>query len=282
LATNTTQKFIYVYGFARGGTNILWNILQSHPQVVSPIKEMNQILGRKTKLPKAIQKKLISASAAEGFHKGWMTRMVNKRMAERKQANLTHPENREQQPGVQYTAETLTQAAICAKGINEDYQYLPLLAATYEQLYPIGLVRDGFALCESMVRRGFPFSFAVDTYLEIGKQLMQAEQDGQLVIRFEQMIETPFAVAESCYSHCQLTPEKLEQLRLKVKKTLQKTGEHDAAYGTENKKYWFTAETIGDLLNPDINQTQKAQLGEQDREEFGNRTLEVLEYFGYA
>ncbi|MFW5987138.1 MAG: hypothetical protein ACOCPU_02870 [Methanohalophilus sp.] len=38
------HKVIIVNGMQRGGTNIVWNLLQSHPDVVSPIKETGELI----------------------------------------------------------------------------------------------------------------------------------------------------------------------------------------------------------------------------------------------
>ena len=37
---------IFLTGFARGGTNIAWNLVQSHPDVTTPIDEIGQLRRR--------------------------------------------------------------------------------------------------------------------------------------------------------------------------------------------------------------------------------------------
>ena len=37
-------KFIIINGIQRAGTNVVWNIVQSHPDVVSPILETGEVV----------------------------------------------------------------------------------------------------------------------------------------------------------------------------------------------------------------------------------------------
>lgn len=38
------EKTIVINALARGGSNILWNMLQSHPQVCSPLRGPGRLL----------------------------------------------------------------------------------------------------------------------------------------------------------------------------------------------------------------------------------------------
>ena len=92
------EKVIVLAGWAHGGTNIVWNLLQSHPEICSSGVETGELLRRSPALLAGL-----IASGACGL--GAVRRFVDRRLFEAKMSNLASPENRFVTEGVAYTSE---------------------------------------------------------------------------------------------------------------------------------------------------------------------------------
>ena len=69
------KKIILIAGYSRGGTNLLWNILQSHPDIASPIYETGTIL-RKHK-PLKFSKIINLLKKAGILHTAFVYRLID-------------------------------------------------------------------------------------------------------------------------------------------------------------------------------------------------------------
>jgi hypothetical protein len=82
-------------------------------------------------------------------------RLVDKRLYNFKLRNLGDPYNGFKVEGVPYTREEIAKTGVCLKSINNTMFATPFFYRVYgKRLYAIGIVRDGYAICESWVRRG--------------------------------------------------------------------------------------------------------------------------------
>ena len=62
---NKFEKLIQVVGLCRGGTNIVWNIIQSHPEIIGTGYELNEIIGKRSGIS-FVEKSLLEFSALSG------------------------------------------------------------------------------------------------------------------------------------------------------------------------------------------------------------------------
>ena len=275
------QKVIVLNGLARGGTNIAWNILQSHPNIVSPIYETNQIIGRRSML--APFRFLLN----KGFKLPWIRTQVRRRFNTYKIKNLNSIDNQYKYDGMRYTREEIDRATLCIKGVcshrNWDLGYSELFHATFAEIYFIGLVRDGFAICESWKRRGVSPKRSGNLYARFCEKLMHdaGKYPRYKIVRFEDILAAPFEMARLLYAFVEEEKSDIQKLRIKAKKTLDPERIHTHRYGDLNRKYWFTQETIGDIIRYDINQVQQKELSEQDRKDFLNEAKEAMQHFSY-
>lgn len=276
------KKAVILNGLARGGTNITWNILQSHPNIVSPVFETNQIIGGRSLL--APLKPLLTR---EGLSYPFIRNYVNHRFSRYKLKNLSVDDNKYKTDGLLYTKEEVQQATLCIKGIcshnNWDLHYSELLYHSFQETYFISLVRDGFAVCESWKRRGVSPRTSGLLYARYIEQIIRDAEKfrNYKIIRFEDVLSSPFDMAHELFHFIRESPEKVQKLRIKVKNTLNREKRHLAHYGEENRKYWFTPSTIDQIIRTDINQVQNSGLSEKDKKEFQQEAQEALQHFHY-
>jgi hypothetical protein len=270
------EKVIVLSGYCYGGTNIAWNLLQSHPQICSPIGETGQIFHQSMFL--RICHAIPNALLAPG-----LVRKMDRVFYDMKRANLTHEDNRFIADGVLYEPRQVEEAVLCFKSVNYDINLTEELLRVYPDLYFIALSRNGYSLCDGYLRRGYTATDFGRIYREIAAIMARyAKSISRFkLIKFEDVLTDPFGVAEELYRFVEVTPPKIDKLRLKVKKTIEKTGEHSVSFGSEKRKYWFERDTIAELLKGDIDNTQKERISSKDRSDFEEQGRFGLEYFGY-
>jgi hypothetical protein len=285
------SKMIVVNGFRRGGTSILWNILESHPQVCSPLRETGQIIYEEVFRwlhPKAAERVLrgllthyrsIGSSLDE-----YLARNIQQVLWRKKLENLTHQDNKEKFDGMDYTLEEVRDAVLCLKSVDWDCYLSDYFVHHFEGPFFVGLIRNGYAVCNGWMRRGESARKAGKAYRMIAERLIEDEQryKNYILVRFEDMLTDPFSVAAKLFKFAELHPTRLEKLRLKSKRILSQNGDHQVRFGTEERKYWLTKDQITDFLDPDIDTTQTHFLSREDRSRFAQQAKPMLDYFGYS
>jgi hypothetical protein len=267
-------RVIILSGFARGGTNIAWNILQSHPDICAPMYETGELFSRSWSLRLC---GLLSGRTDA------CQRIIDTSLFRSKLISLEHPDNKFIAEGKIYTKKQVANAALNLKSVNNDIFLTDTLLKVYPDLYFIGLVRNGYALCDGYLRRGGTATEAGRLYHRIAKEMKRYSDiiPRFKMIKFEDILQQPFDIAEELFTFTDVSPKKLERLRLKSKKVINKQGEHKATFGKENRKYWFDRNNIGQILNPNVNQTQMDRLTDETIHEFNREAGFALEFFGY-
>lgn len=165
---------IFVNAFARGGSNILVNLLLSHPNVCSPSGEIQEVFRGGTRaepqwrtmykrirygLPLVLSSgdtRVISAwnFAPRRELSHWATRHIDWVLYREKLAARHEQHNRFVREGITYTDSQIAQARLLCKNLNGLILMTDNLAAMYPDATFFGLIRNGLALCEGYVRRG--------------------------------------------------------------------------------------------------------------------------------
>ncbi|MCB0208241.1 MAG: sulfotransferase [Anaerolineae bacterium] len=281
------QDVVVINAFTRGGSNILWNILQSHPDICSPIYETGQVL-YPFKGAWIIGDILRPIYASEAICKHLLIKLIgpwiDRRLYTFKLKNLNNEDNRYRYENVPYTKAQLETTTLCLKSIDQDIKLNRLLSTIYEKIAFIGLVRNGYALCEGWMRRGLSAKSAGILYQSVVDKLLEDKNYylRHLILRFEDILTNPFGTAHLLYKFLKLDPVQLNKLRLKSKRIINNTGDHKAAFGEENKKYWFNQSEIEKVLISDISKTQANRLSEHDRRQFEAYAKSALQYFNYG
>lgn len=286
------QRIIIINGIARGGTNLLWNIMQSHPLICSPIYETGGILKSNNPYLYILSNKLNTLGVltnAEIFTeiglslKKRISKHLDSSLYSYKLKNIDDTNNQWKNENSKYTFEEIKNCILCTKSLNSDIFLTPHLINLYPNIKIINIVRDGFSICESWKRRGHKADKIGKLYSTyVNKMIDLTEKyDDSTVVKFEDLLQNPFKISKQLFEFCELEPTKLEKLRLKSKKTLSQNGEHRKHFGQEHKKYWFDQESINNFLISNINNTQKNNLSVQDIKAFEKYAKSTLEFFNY-
>jgi len=270
------KKVVVLSGFARGGTNIAWNLLQSHPGICSPIFETGEIFRKSWTLR-------LCRFISEQFAFTQCNRLIDAQLFKFKLQTLEHPDNKFIAEGKLYTNEQVAKTVLCLKSVDDDIFLTDLFLRVYPDLYFIALSRNGYAVCDGHIRRNGTAAEAGRLYNRIAEKMKRyADLIPQFkVIKFEEILQRPFDVAEDMFYFLDVSPRRLEKLRLKSKKVTNNQGEHRVTFGTQNRKYWFDRNTINQILDPNVNQTQINRLPNSTIDEFRRKASSALEFFEY-
>lgn len=270
-------KVIVLSGFGRGGTNIAWNILQSHPDIVAPPYETGEIFKKSLmlRLLSYVRNHDLSPSAYN---------IIDKILFDFKMKSFTHPDNRYCYEGVPYSAEKMKQTVLCLKSVNKDIYLTSLLLKTYPDLYFIGLARNGYALASGYVRRGRSVKKTGRLYSEISGEMERYSKmlPRFKLIKFEDIVDRPFDMAEELYTFLDMDTTEVTKLRFKSKKILNGEGRHITKFGNENTKYWVDRDHIEKIIDKDINKKQMQGLTGELIEDFNRESGSAFDFFQYT
>jgi hypothetical protein len=285
---------IFLNCFSRGGSNILWNIYLSHPQVCSPIQETVQIFrggwrGTRAGLTAALlsqqwrlfdqkylqPRKPLSRPAQE---------FIDRTFYEWKLKTITDEEMRCKTETAVYKLEEVQQARLVAKNNNG----LAFLSDIWHTIYPdtvsIALVRNPLALYESYQRRRFMKSIDefVSFYCHISQKMLNdaARYEHYHIIRFEDIMADPIGMTEKLYKLSGLDLAPIDKMRFKAKSHFNQNGKHTTRY-EEGQHYWFTFDQVRQFLEPKINELQIQRLPPRDVATIKKQTQTVASAMGY-
>lgn len=277
------HRVIVVNGFRRGGTSLLWNLVQSHPSVCGPGRETGEILFDDVfrRAPALARSILTSSRMRPTPLVHLMGHVVDRALYARKMTNYGRSERYE---GVPYSLHDVQAAALCLKSVDEDIALTEFFNRVYTDAAFVALMRNGYALCNGWMRRGMSAWQAGRLYRRIGQGMIERERclSRYRIVKFEDVLRDPFGVAESIFAFIGVEPVRLPKLRLKVKKVLRDQTAHEVPFGAEGQKYWTDATHIADVLDQHIDSRQAALLTRQDRLAFAKHAAPVLDHFGYS
>ena len=301
---------IFVNTFARGGSNIVWEILQSHPDVSSPIEETDKIIWQEAGPWKNAVNMWLSLRGGYPFphlqKEGgyWMSNYgifhannyeerklntfsrnyLDQLLYRWKLKNIDHQFNKYKTQEEIYTLDELAQTRVVAKHVNGLIFLTPALIDMYPNSIHFGLVRNGLALCESRLRR--------KTFKEAGKfgvlyekivaRLIEyeARYPNFHLLKFEDLLANPKKFVTDLYDKAGLSYSDKISVRLKAKKFVNSDGIHDTNF-EEGSKYWVDIDNFYEFVNPDINENQIKRMSVKDQQlflKFAGKSMERLEY----
>ena len=200
----TMKRAIVINSFGRGGSNILMNMIGSSPGVLMAGKEFWQFYHYGPSLAPKIYRRL-------GVRPG---KMVSKSTFSARRFRDRLGKSIEESISTDYQ---LWKAR--ALGLDlVDYvlfkvtEYDIFLNAEIESQFDettfIGLVRNGYGLCDSWKRRGMPARMAGRVYAHIAGQMI-AERNSRhnyMLVRFEDLASNPLGFLDRLYEHLALPP----------------------------------------------------------------------------
>ncbi len=304
------HKPVFLNSFARGGSNIVWEILQSHPDACAPIAETDKIIWTKAGRWKGVINVWLSLRGGyllprlkkeKGF---WMLNYglfhannynerglnkfarnyLDKLLYTWKLKNLHHPFNKYKTKDEIYTLEELEQTRIAAKHVNGLIFLIPALIEMYPDSVHFGLVRNGLALCESRLRRntfkdagkfGIMYNKIVSKFIEY-----EARYPNFHLLKFEDLLAHPKEFVCKLYDKAGLSYRNKISVRLKAKKFVTSEGKHETTL-KEGSKYWIDMDNFFDFVNAEINENQIKRMPLEAQQDFLKYAKESMEKLGY-
>lgn len=288
---------IVVLGFQRGGTNILVNLLSSHPDTQRLGAELHEVFyGRHGRPVSAWAKRALAAPILLASSRDvlWPYNLAEReplpRLAAhyadailfanrwtRYRANDRHESARSQRHRAR--------ARLVAKGVNGLAFATPLLRDLYPDVHFVALVRDGYALCESWIRRGWDAERSARVYQAVCDriELDSTRFPNYHVVRFEDLIGDPLSVLTHLYAGVELSGGVPANLKLQAKATIDASGAHRLSFGERDRQIvWVPQDRLSDYLSSDVNEHQRRNLSKQQSEVIEAIAGRALLRFGYA
>ncbi len=295
------ERPIFLVGFSRGGTNLVLNLLRSHPDVCSPRGETHEVFRGKPTEPWPVRRakwlRALPIRLREGrdvFDPGdWTPRAaLHPRSCRRIDAILwaeklraREPgQNRWKSPGVAYTPDEIAAARLLCKNVDGLVRLSGELARIWPDATFLALVRNGFAVCEGQARRGADLAQAASRY-ELGCRTLAADAErlpNFHVLRYEDLVAAPQEGLKRLYQAADLDIGRVEKLRLETKPVIDVDGEHRIALGGEAKRMlWYDLDDFARHFRTDANANQRARLSPEDEACIAERCDWSLGRFGY-
>ena len=288
--------------FARGGSNLLVNLLASHPGVCISRGETNKVFKGQTRLDTkwTVLKKsllyhypLLLLSGQNIFdarslkpRKPVSSRVMNyidKIFYEGRFTALHETYNLFKTEGIEYSKEELKACRLLTKGLNGLVFTTDVLSKMYPDAVFFALVRNGLAICEGRVRRGSSsVKFAHDYNTIVNKMHAYNEQMSNYhILKYEDMVTAPIDFLKQVYQIADLDVSSVEKIRLESKPIMDETGQHGLTKGHNRQVFWYDLEDVNKHIRSDINENQIKQLKPKDRDKFLSIAGSTMEKLGY-
>lgn len=297
---------VFVLGFQRGGTDLLWYLLLSHPRMGRTRGETHQLFRGKwgkggprdafaSNLRRLARYLPVLLLQREDVFSPRLLRprrpftRLTERLVDRAffQARLQAREpqqNLYRARGVRYTAAELRETRLLAKNVNGLVFLTPNLQAMYPDARFVVLVRNGFAVCEGLVRRGMSVHDAARLYALGCRRMLDDARDNPrvLVLRFEDLLDDPPHAARRVYRHCGLDIGEVEEFRFVAKPVASSGGAYAAPPGTvQGELVWCALHDLERYLRRDVNRRQIERLGADARAAIARAAGDELRALGY-
>lgn len=284
--------------FSRGGSNILWNILLSHPEVCSPIEETLQIFRFDRRAPRWAGLQAAWLTGQWNFFDQWNLNdrkpvsaraqaFIDETLFQWKLRTLEDDEMRWKDHDTVYTRAEVEASRLVMKNNNG----LASLTERFLDMYPdavfLALVRDPIPLYESHKRNGTPVSSSPEAFASFYESMVwRIQADAQKwkscrILRFEDILREPILSIQKIYSFAGLDISQVPQMRFKAKPHMRADGSHTTDF-KEGRHYWFAYEEIPQMLEPEVNQYQVSKLPAGELERLRANTRAIRVELGYA
>ncbi len=295
------KRPIFITAFAYGGSNILLNLLRSHPDVCSPRGELNEVFkGRleepmRTRIVKMLR--YLPCMLAEGrdifrFNsweprrpfKSFTQKQVDKILFDDKLRATGTNQNKYKSENELYTKEEIAQARLLSKNLDG----LILCSIEFSRMYPdavfFGLVRNGYAVSEGHLRRGHKVEKIAKHY-DVGcKQMLEDVKriPNYHIIKYEDIIADPLASLKKIYQLAGLDIGKVKKVRLEAKKVIEADGSHQVVQKRGWKDLvWYPLEEFPKHFRADANENQIKRLTQEQKDAITRLAEPSLRHFGY-
>ena len=288
---------IFVNGFQRGGTTILMNLVSSHPGVQILSSEVHQVFyGRETESLKKWARRFFYAAPlfiTARRHILWPYRLYERRLLPYPMLRyidllfyvhkLTAADERNLDNSNTSPLRHKARARLAGKCVNGVVLATPIFAHMYPDATFIALVRNGLALCEGFIRRGWSAERLGHMYQTICERMIydSTRLPNYHIVRFEDMLQDPAATTRKIYEYAGLDINETKKFKLEARKSMSQNGRRSTTFGQEKELQWYNLAEISNCLRQDVNENQIARLNESDKAEFLQQAQASMSHLGY-
>jgi hypothetical protein len=287
-------KPIFLLGLSRSGTNLLMNLLRSHPDFCCPRGEIHEVfLGKNSdsssqKLWKRV--KSLPIFWAEGYNvfqgNDWTPRpqfrqvsklALDHRLYSERYLADSESQNLYRKTGQPYTISELRNARLVCKCLDAQTYLTPALRDTFPDSQFVALVRHPLAICEGRSRRGYlsPLDFAprcrevYDWLLQLNSQLTNFK-----ILKYEDLTVKPTSVLATLFDFLQVSGSEIDEFRMESK---------ESRHGTLSEKevVRYPAPQLASHFRADMNSTQIERLSKREKGQITKICSDVMERLGY-
>ncbi len=279
------RRLVLVSGFSRGGTNVVWNLICSHPAILSTGVELNEIMGRATSIPMR-SKIWVELFAISRFSapKNAVAFLCD-RIISTAERYAREGWGRWKSLETLYSDTEVRSLPICTKSVsswspgplfsllqrNCPLKYNPLLLKGFGGVKTIYVLRDGEALCNGWMRRGCTPENAGYWYARIVRKMIadyKHRPDDVCFVHFKDVLKDPMEVGQRLRSFVELPLVKLANYHLKAKPVLRENGARETQRGAAQEMIWIPASELTEFIVPGVDDIQSAMLSSTQREDF--------------
>jgi len=293
---------IFIHAYARGGSNIIMNLLLSHPDVCLSNGETHKVFkGTKwdptwRRLKKRIMYDYpIRLLTREDFFNPKnlnfrrpvsenVKHFVDKIFYDGRFTTMIPTHNLYKYEGVEYTKNEIANCRLLTKGLNG----IVFTGDMFSRMYPdatfFGLVRNGLAVCEGHVRRGHDAEEFGIIFKTVAEQIMRYsdQMDNYTLCFYEEMTSNPLRFMKDIYLAADLNADSVNKVRLQSKGLMQASGERIHLKGSDRQVFWHEKTELSNFVKSDINENQIRQLSRRDKNQFLSAAGAVMERLGYS
>lgn len=278
-------RVVILNGMQRGGTNIVWNLLQSHPALVSPVYETGQVI-----FPLWMGRGRLGRLARTGFRLAVRARIpaalaqVDAALHRYKLCTLEHEDNRYKSPCEIYRRSEIEASVLVTKSLGDDVVLTPALADYFPDSRCISVVRNGLAVAEGWIRRGATPGHAAAAYVRFTREVFCQERvlPRHLVVKFEDCLADPVGQLQRMCRFIGVDSAEIGKIRLKAKSVVDAAGNHRTAFGEEGRKIWIDAAEVRSYLDSSVTENQVRRLPGEVRDEVVAIAGDAMRHLGYS
>lgn len=297
------QRPVFLNCLARGGSNILVNLIISHPGICISAGETHRVFKGRARFDNffsTLRKRLTRdlplrlRTGQDYFSTGLLKE--RRRLPPKVQIQIdrwlyygrfegrvaTH--NLYRTEGEEYSDQGLSECRLLSKGNDGLVFTADLFAEMYPDAVFLALVRNGLAVCEGRVRRGMTARKSAEMYAAVTQRMLNNAEKypNYHLVRFEDVINNPVETAKDLYQLVGLSVEDVPRFRLESKGVTNTEGKHEHRLGKDHAVVWMSLEELDRNISSDVNENQIRRLSSDDKREFVGTAGESLERLGYS
>jgi hypothetical protein len=289
------RQLFLVSGFSRGGTNILWNLICSHPGVLTTGIELNEIYGPSRTNISMFWKSMIESVAIPSLPvPKFIADFSERRIISIAEQHAISSWGRWKSPEERYSNDEVEKLPICTKSVNSwardslfalmkrnfALKYNSLLFRSFGSVRTVYLIRDSESQCNGWMRRGCNPYEAGKWYRKIVDNMLKdhaKRPNDVLFIKFHDLLFDTLPTVTKVYEFLGLDKQELSNYHLKLKKVLKEDGVHEVLSGKEGDMIWISKEDLGAFLDTGVDARQREDLSIEAKKEFKRGLGNIVE-----